>query len=48
MPLVSRTRVFLEDLDATYDRLAPEFARARRRDARKKPDRRRRPTPQPR
>ena len=31
MPLVGGTRVFIEDLAATYDRLSPEFARARRR-----------------
>ncbi len=27
MPLVSRTRVVIEDLDLTYSRLAPLFAR---------------------
>jgi len=48
MPLVSRTRIFIEDLDTTYDRLAPDFARARRRDARRGPDRGRRPTRKPR
>ena len=31
MPLIGGTRVFIEDLAATYDRLSPEFARARRR-----------------
>jgi ATP adenylyltransferase len=48
MPLVSRTRVFLEDLDTTYDRLAPDFARARQRDARSGPARGGRPTRKPR
>ncbi len=31
MPLVGGTRVFIEDLAATYDRLSPAFARERRR-----------------
>jgi ATP adenylyltransferase len=48
MPLVGRTRVFIEDLDTTYDRLAPDFARARMRDARLGPGRGRRPTRKPR
>lgn len=48
MPLFGRTKVFIEDLNTTYDRLAPDFARARRRDARTGPARGRRPTRKPR
>jgi len=41
MPLVGRTRVFIEDLDTTYARLRPLFAagpKPRRRAARRRPD----------
>jgi ATP adenylyltransferase len=34
MPILGRTRVVIEDLDATYDRLAPLFQKHRRRAAR--------------
>lgn len=36
MPLVSQTRVLIEDLDSTYDRLLPLFRREGRRPGRRK------------
>jgi ATP adenylyltransferase len=35
MPLVSQTRVLIEDLDSTYDRLLPFFRKESRRPGRK-------------
>jgi ATP adenylyltransferase len=36
MPLVSETRVLIEDLDSTYDRLRPLFQKKSRRPERKR------------
>ncbi len=45
MPLVGATRVFIEDLDTTYQKLRPLFDRERRRRGRTGPAQRRTPAP---
>jgi ATP adenylyltransferase len=45
MPLIGATRVFIEDLDTTYQKLRPLFDRERRRRGRPGPAERRTPAP---